>query len=451
MKQTPSQIEQDPSLFNAIAMLMSGSWRRQASSSEDLGGVSFDQDHTELEQFVQSVPKVELHVHLDGAFDPHRLWAHLKQRPELLQCFPVEKQLPWAKPDEPKLPIRKLMDQCDSVVAYRHLCTCRRRYRNLRHDVEAPSQKPQGSLEDMLTCFEFFLPLVYDNIELLEDLAYDFVQRQYEQNVIYTEVRYSPHLLAQDPHQAFEAITRGLRRGCQEFDVIVTQILCAIDFQPQWASDVVEMAHLHRNATPCEVVGVDIAAGESHYNPSSPMWKDHYEMCQRAQELGLSITLHAGETPESAHNVGTAINSHGASRIGHAYRMVANHELLDEVREKNIHIEICPTSSVETGGWQKTVWKDHPVNTFRDRGISVSLSSDDPAVFNTSLTWQYRIALIKMGWNCEDIVNMVEKAIDACFWNEDGKEKLRAKLQGWDATNNPLFRDRVHYEDGHES
>lgn len=96
-------------MFGAVAMIMT-QWQRQGSSSEDLGQGAehffFDPEEEELEQFVQSVPKIELHVHLDGSFDPYQLWSHLMKHPELIYCFPVEKTMPWAKPGEPPLPLR---------------------------------------------------------------------------------------------------------------------------------------------------------------------------------------------------------------------------------------------------------------------------------------------------------------------------------------------------------
>lgn len=345
---------------------------------------------------------------------------------------------------------RKMVNECDSALEYRRLCTCRRRYIKYRHPTELKANKKKESskrtLEDMLTCFEFFFPLVYDNETLLEELAYDFVRRQYEQNVIYTEVRYSPHLLAKDPTKSMEAITRGLRRGCEEFQVTVNQILCAICFFPEWSGDIVLLAEKHRNDFPCAVVGIDIAAGETHFDKDSPFRQGHYEMCKQAQELGLNVTIHAGETPDSAQNVQTAIEKYGARRIGHAYKIADRKDIMDLVKERKVHIESCPTSSVETGGWKKTEWRHHPANGFRDHGILLSLSSDDPAVFNTSLTWQYRIAMKKMGWDKNEIIAMVHRAIDGTFLDEAGKEELRKKVQEWSWNENPMFQDRVHYD-----
>lgn len=105
MTKKQDEIGTSLAMFGAVAMLMTN-WQRQASSSEDLGGSFFDSEHAELERFVQSVPKVELHIHLDGSFDPTFLWSYLSKNPDLTQCFPVEKQMPWAKPNEGPLPLR---------------------------------------------------------------------------------------------------------------------------------------------------------------------------------------------------------------------------------------------------------------------------------------------------------------------------------------------------------
>jgi hypothetical protein len=96
-------------MFGAVAVIMTRLKRYQSSWDElktEPEHLYFDPDEEELEQFVQSVPKIELHVHLDGSFDPYRLWDYLSKHPQLIHCFPVEKQLPWAKPGEHPLPLR---------------------------------------------------------------------------------------------------------------------------------------------------------------------------------------------------------------------------------------------------------------------------------------------------------------------------------------------------------
>jgi len=129
------------------------------------------------ELFVQEFPKIELHVHFDGTFDPDFLWRYMQEHPDSLYCLPVKADLPW-EPSK-SLPVRQLVEDCDTPSEFHKLCTCRSGYR---------------SLAAMLNCFEIFMPLVRRNLDLIEQLAFDFCQRQWEQNTIYTEVRYSPHV-----------------------------------------------------------------------------------------------------------------------------------------------------------------------------------------------------------------------------------------------------------------
>jgi Adenosine deaminase len=116
--------------------------------------------------------------HLDGSFDADFLWNYMKENPESVHCLPVRIIPPWDPTRT--LNIRNKVTQCKTAQEFRKLCTCRG-YR---------------SLKEMLSCFEVFLPLVRGNVDLIEQLSFDFCQRQWEQNVVYCEVRYSPHLLA---------------------------------------------------------------------------------------------------------------------------------------------------------------------------------------------------------------------------------------------------------------
>lgn len=144
--------------------------------------------------------------HLDGTFDTDFLWNYIKTNPKSVYCLPVRVTPPW-NPDK-NLFIRQNVMGCKTSKDFRKLCTCRG-YR---------------SLAEMLNCFEVFLPIVRGNVDLIEQLAYDFCKRQWEQNVVYCEVRYSPHLLAEGftdeniddgsnkqivtPQNVFDAVTR---------------------------------------------------------------------------------------------------------------------------------------------------------------------------------------------------------------------------------------------------
>eukprot|EP00553_Chaetoceros_curvisetus_P001580 CAMPEP_0204628330 /NCGR_PEP_ID=MMETSP0717-20131115/15552_1 /ASSEMBLY_ACC=CAM_ASM_000666 /TAXON_ID=230516 /ORGANISM="Chaetoceros curvisetus" /LENGTH=425 /DNA_ID=CAMNT_0051644881 /DNA_START=22 /DNA_END=1295 /DNA_ORIENTATION=- len=378
------------------------------------------------EYFLRRLPKVELHVHLDGSFDPAILLAHVHEMGH--DILPDEVHLAW---DQTKLNVRSSVEACKDVKDFHSLCTCR----------------GKRSLVDMLKCFEIFTPIVRGNFELIERLAYDFVQRQSRQNVVYSEVRYSPHFLSDGAHNIgdddvkpgpiVDAVTRGLRRGEEDFGVKVNQILCCIAWRPEWAKEVIELAHDRRNDFPCAIVGVDIAAGEDHFNEEElpHLYTPHYEAFQRAQELKLNITIHAGEVGDSTY-IRKAVNEYGATRIGHGYRIVHEPHVMEEMKGKNIHFEACPTSSDETGGWKYDEdkgkdWKEHPVIHMVKHGLNVGLNSDDPAVFDTSLTWQYRLAVGKMGLTKLCIVDSLYHSISAAFVSEEDKSLIRSLVDDY--------------------
>lgn len=371
--------------------------------------------------------KVELHVHLDGSFEPSLLLSHLKQSGQY-DCLPAEAYCPW---DDTTLAVRSSVLACKTEHEFRSLCTCR----------------GKRSLSSMLQCFTIFIPIVRGNLDLIESLSYDFVKRQAKQNIIYTEVRYSPHLLAKggdiggtetvDPIPVVDAVTRGLRRGEKDFGIMVNQILCCIAWRPDWADDVVQLAHDKRTDSPCAIVGVDIAAGEEHFDKDGfpHLHEPHFEAFQRAKELGLNITIHAGEVGGSDF-VQRAVNEYGATRIGHGYQIAQDPNVMEEMRRKNVHFEVCPTSSDETGGWTYDPidgrdWKKHPAIHMLRYGLNVGLNSDDPAVFDTSLTWQYRIAVGKMGLTKNCILRTLEYSIHSSFLDQEGKAILRSRIKDY--------------------
>lgn len=407
-----------------------------------------------LEEFLHSLPKVELHVHLDGSFEHDIIYQHLLKKG--LMCLPVHTTLPW---DSSLFPVRSLVEQTtDDKQKFQSLCICR----------------GKRSLQEMIKCFEIFLPIVRGDLDIIEHLSSDFVQRQADQNIKYTEVRYSPHLLAYggsmtpnsmeeglvDARSVVDAVTRGLRAGERKcnYRVRVNQILCCITWRPDFAEDVVDICIERRNDAPCGIVGIDIAAGEEHFESEdfAHLHLPHVNALTRANQMGLNITIHAGEVDTTGENVLHAIQKYHATRVGHGYRIARSLMALDsmpsseqgmpsdtitalcqELLQLQIHFEVCPTSSVETGGWDyddstegvKKNWEEHPMVMFMNRGFNVGLNSDDPAVFDTSLTFQYRIAATKMRLSYAQLVQTVRNAIDASFAEPSVKQELHEELK----------------------
>jgi len=164
--------------------------------------------------------------------------------------------------------------------------------------------------------------------------------------------------------------------------------------------------------------------------------KPHLEAFRKARDLNLNITLHAGEVGESVSHIKRAVDLYGAQRIGHGYRVVTDPDLMREMREKNIHFEVCPTSSVETGGWaykndHDKDWSVHPAALMIRHGMNVGFNSDDPSVFNTSLTWQLRIALGKMGVSKKALLRSFQNTLHAAFLPAEDKYDLQKVMDNF--------------------
>eukprot|EP00302_Diacronema_sp_CCMP2436_P050143 CAMPEP_0180076762 /NCGR_PEP_ID=MMETSP0985-20121206/15299_1 /TAXON_ID=483367 /ORGANISM="non described non described, Strain CCMP 2436" /LENGTH=355 /DNA_ID=CAMNT_0022008975 /DNA_START=327 /DNA_END=1395 /DNA_ORIENTATION=- len=237
-----------------------------------------------------------------------------------------------------------------------------------------------------------------------------------------------------DPAAVIEAVTRGLRAGCAAHPgIVVNQILCCISFRPEWAESTVEHAHRRRVDVPCAVVGVDIAAGEDALDPATnpESFRLHSQAFARARSLGLNITLHAGEEGVSK-NVQTALDVFGASRIGHGYAAARDTAQLEACISAGVHFEVCPTSSYATSGWLNggsgngngPDWSTHPLRTFVERGLSVSISTDDPSVFDTTLEEEYALSEARVGLSAAQLVECTMCAARAAFVGEDERAAL---------------------------
>jgi len=326
----------------------------------------------------ESIPKLELHVHLDGSFDTLTLYEASKV------C------------DKEKLSPK--MRECGSYEEFKKL-------------IVHPEGQP--SLDYMLKCFARFTPIVKDDLNLLKTLAWKFCENQKKHNVIYTEVRYSPHLLG-PAREVVTVCTEVFARADAQLGIRVNQILCCINSLPDNAMETVELAKEFSHGTDSRVVGVDIAAGEEYLDDPESVKKFKAAM-DAAKSSNLPATVHAAEasnTNGKGENVLFAQQEFHARRIGHGYLFVMQ-ESTKDLPIPPLHFEVCLTSSLLTGGVPMDM-KEHPALTLFKRGASVGLNSDDPSVFDSHISNEYKIAMEK-GFSIDDLYTMSKHQVEAAF------------------------------------
>ena len=154
--------------------------------------------------------------------------------------------------------------------------------------------------------------------------------------------------------------------------------------------------------------------------------KDYLWSFDAAREAGLRITAHAGEWggPES---VREAIHDLGAERIGHGVRAIEDLALVDEIAEKGIVLEVCPGSNVALGIYPS--FRKHPIGEFYNRDVKVTISTDDPPFFHTTMAREYDMLNRAFDWDEGVFDKIARTSLDAAFCDADTKARILKTLE----------------------
>jgi adenosine deaminase len=318
------------------------------------------------------VPKVEIHLHLEGAIPLEALW-------ELVNKYGGDPETP-------------------------DLAAVRRRFvfQDFPHFLQVWRWKSG------------FLRVYEDFTFIAESVARDLAR----QNIVYTEMFCSPpdfrHIgLRAQP--ILEAIRAGLAR-VPEIEVALVVDLVR-DAGPELAArTLMEVAE----ARALGVIGVGIGGAEHSFPPEpfAPVYA-------AARELGLRTTAHAGEAAGAA-SIWGALRALGAERIGHGTRAVEDPRLVEYLAEKQIPVEMCPLSNVRTGVVPSLA--EHPIRRFFEQGLLVSVNTDDPKMFGNSLAEEYRLLETQLGFTRADIQRLLLNAIRSTWMEEERKNQLTTEI-----------------------
>ncbi|SDE85603.1 adenosine deaminase [Limimaricola pyoseonensis] len=169
------------------------------------------------------------------------------------------------------------------------------------------------------------------------------------------------------------------------------------------------------------VTGFGMAGAEMRHRPGDFGWA-----FDCAREAGLGLTAHAGEWggPDM---VRETVDLLGCTRIGHGINAVGDHALCDHLIEKGVTLEVCPVSNLVLGAVKD--WRSHPIETLRDRGVRVTVSTDDPPWFGTSMSHEYDMLEKHFGWEEERLRIANTIAAEAAFCDEDTRQALIKRLE----------------------
>ena len=318
---------------------------------------------------VNDIPKILLHLHLDGAID-------------------IDDAFKWVKEDGIKISKKDLL-------------------RELQVDEEC------HNLNDYLKKFDLPCKLL-QTCERLEITSYHLFQKLAKLNVVYAEVRFAPlkHLekgLTLD--DVVISVINGFNKANVESGImggIILSLMRGEEYEKN--KKVVDVAKKYLGKG---VVGIDLAGAEALY-PT----KDYVKLFSYAKTLEIPFTIHAGEAA-GVESIKAALDI-GTKRIGHGVKVIDDEALMERVIKENILLEVCVTSNYQT----EAIKRRHPIEKLYRKGVKISINTDNDTVSGIDINREYARILQETKMDIEDLINCNINSIPFIFADDKTKNKL---------------------------
>ena len=324
---------------------------------------------------IEEMPKAVLHLHLDGSLRPETVHKWLKEQGRDVTLEEVKKALMVDK-------------DCRDLNEY---------------------------LE------KFALPLqVLQTENHIEQATYELFEDLANQNVIYAEVRFAPVLHTEDGleyDEIVEAAIKGMNRAKEEFGIDGNLLLCCMRGNDSIIQSVQTVATAQKYLGK-GVCGLDLAGAEALY-PT----KGYQSLFELASKLNIPFTIHAGEA-DGPQSIRDALRF-GAKRIGHGVRCLEDSALVAELVQKEIPLEVCPISNLQT----KATGENHPIEELYKTGLKTTISPDNNTVSNTDIIQEYKWVLENTNLTIEDLRQMNINSIRGAFITPQRKAELIGKIK----------------------
>ncbi len=253
-------------------------------------------------------------------------------------------------------------------------------------------------------------------------IAYENIEDAKLAGLDYVELRFSPVFMAQAHNlpvdQVVDAVIAGCKAGTKKYGVPVN-LIGILSRSYGEATCHQELQALLRAKD--DIVALDLAGDEKGF--PAIRFKQHFKL---ARDAGWNITVHAGEA-DGPHSIRQAIDELGATRIGHSVAAREEPHLMDFMANNNISIECCLTSNFQTGACTNIA--DHPIKTFMERGIVVTLNTDDPGVSGIEIADEYKLAREVVGLSAEQLAQIQLNGVEVAFAADSVKRELLSQLR----------------------
>jgi adenosine deaminase len=357
----------------------------------------------------RAMPKVELHMHLDGALT-------VKTAIELLTKGGEAADRAGDASGASALPA-ELKGGAFAPLSYEAL------YRRL---VIGGPLSARSTQAELLAYYDLPIALLQSE-EALARVTDELLRAKAADRVRYCEIRWAPALHCNEGlsvRQVAASVARATRTACARHDIRARLIVVGMRFHAPEAN-----VAMLREATLADADGLIAAAdlaGPEAAHPDPTAQKPFFE---EARRLGLGLTLHCGELPGSADAIRRCAELIAPDRIAHGSGAADDEGLCRLLAERNIGLDLCPTSNIQAG-----LYADHadfPVAMLHERGVPVSISTDSPVISGRTLSEEYRLTALAGRLSPAELWQINLSSVDRIFADESVKRALREEFRAW--------------------
>ena len=332
-------------------------------------------NHTQINNFIEGIPKAELHLHIEGTFEPELMF--------------------------------KIAQRNNIPINYNSIDELKKAYNF-------------NNLQEFLDMY-YAGAKVLIHIQDFYDLTWAYLTKVHEQNLIHTEIFFDPQTHT-DRGVSFNTVIQGihsaLEDGKEKLGISSKLIMCFLRHLDEAAAfETLNQALPYKNW----IAGVGLDSSEMGHPPSK-----FERVFSKAREEGFITVAHAGEDGPAEY-VWEAINLLKVSRIDHGNQSLDDDQLIKHIAEKQIPLTVCPLSNLEL----KVVndLKDHPLVKLMEAGLMVTINSDDPAYFGGYVNENYTCIASALNLSKKQITELAKNSIKSSFLPDGDKEKIIMQIE----------------------